>query len=214
MLVDLQKAFDTISHELVFNKMEFLGISKDVIFWFKSYLSNRKFKVNFNKTFSEPGKLLYGVPQGSIVGPLLFLLYINDMSQAIECELLLYADDTCLIFQQSDINEIEIRLNKNFTLICDWFVDNNLSIHFGEEKTKSILFSNKCKIKKASPSNIQYKGKKVKQYSKVTYLLQQIVYTMRSSVGHGYARIQKFNTLLNIPKQMTVKAITKTFKKG
>ena len=123
MLVDLQKAFDTISQELVINKMEFLGISKDVILWFKSYLSNRKFKVNFNKTFSEPGKLLYGVPQGSIVGPLLFLLYINDMPQAIECELLLYADDTCLIFQQSDINEIEIRLNKNFTLICDWFVD-------------------------------------------------------------------------------------------
>ena len=108
--------------------------------------------------------------QGSSLCPLLFLLYINDMPQAVKCELLLYADDTCLIFQHSDINEIEIQLNKNFSSICDWFVDNKLSIHFGEDKTKSILFSSKSKIKKASPLNIQYKGKKVKQYSKVTYL--------------------------------------------
>ena len=144
--------------------MEFLGFSKNVILWFKSYLSNRKFKVNLNKTFSEPGKLLCGVPQGSILGPLLFLLYINDM------ELLLYADDTCLIFQHNDIKEIEIQLNKFFSLICDWFVDNKLSIHFREDKTKPILFSSKRKVKKAIPLNIQYKDKKIKQYSKVTYL--------------------------------------------
>ena len=82
------------------------------------------------------------------------------MPQAVKCELLLYADDTCLIFQNNDIKEIEIQLNKNFSLICDWFVDNKLSIHFGEDKTKSILFSSKRKIKKASPLNIQYKDKK------------------------------------------------------
>ena len=59
---------------------------------------------------------------------------------------------------------------RNLKLICDWFVDNKLSIHFGEDKTKSILFSSKCKVKKTSPLNIQYKDKKIKQYSKVTYL--------------------------------------------
>ena len=113
ILIDLQKVFDTIDHEILINKLEFLGFSKNVILWFKSYLSIRKFKVNLNKTFSEPGKLLCGVPQGSILGPLLFLLYINDMPQAVKCELLLYADDTCLIFQHNDIKEIEIQLNKN-----------------------------------------------------------------------------------------------------
>ena len=92
------------------------------------------------------------------------------MPQAAKCELLLYADDTCLIFQQSEINEIEILLNKNFSLICDWFVDSKLSIYSGEDKTRSIPFSSKSKIEKASPLNIQYKGRKVKQYSKVTYL--------------------------------------------
>ena len=88
ILIDLQKTFDTI-HEIFINKMEFLGFSKDVILWFKWYLSNRKFEENSNKTFSEPGKLLCGVPQGSILGPLLFLIRINDMPQTVECELLL-----------------------------------------------------------------------------------------------------------------------------
>ena len=68
-IIDLQKAYDTINHELLINKMEYLGFSKHVILWFKWYLSNRKFKVNLSKTFSEPGKLLRGVPPGSILGP-------------------------------------------------------------------------------------------------------------------------------------------------
>ena len=136
ILINLQKTFGTINHEILINKMEYLGFSKDVILWLKSYLSKRKFKVNLNRTFLEPGKLISGVPQGSILGPLLFLIYINDMPRAVKCELLLYADDTCLISQHNDIKKIEIELNKNFSLICDWFVDNKLSIHFGEDKTK------------------------------------------------------------------------------
>ena len=63
-------------------------------------------------------------------------------------------------------------LTKKFSLICDWSVDNKLSIHFGEDKTKAILFSSKCKIKKASPLNIQYKDIKIKQYTKVTFRLR------------------------------------------
>ena len=71
----------------------------------------------------------------TILGPLLFLLYINDMPQSLNCELLLYEHDTCLIFQHNDIKKIENQLNKNFSLICDWYVDNKLSIHFGEDNS-------------------------------------------------------------------------------
>ena len=114
ILIDLQKAFDTINHDILIKKMTFLGFSEETTNWFKSYLTNRKFIVHINNSFSEPGNLLCGVPQGSILGPLLFLLYINDMPQAVTCDLLLYADDTCLVFQHKDVIEIETVLNKKF----------------------------------------------------------------------------------------------------
>ena len=69
------------------------------------------------------------------------------MSQAVKCDLFLYADDTCLVCQHKDINKIENQLNEDFSNICDWFVDNKLSIHFGEDKTRSILFVSKFKRK-------------------------------------------------------------------
>ena len=92
------------------------------------------------------------------------------MVQAVNCDLLLYADDTGLIFQHKDINIIEQQLNRNFSNICDWFVDNKLSIHFGEDKTKSILFAPLNKYKKLRKLNILYGSLKIKQYSEVTYL--------------------------------------------
>ena len=81
ILIDLQKSFDAIGHELLLEKMLFLGFSVEVIGWFRSHLSNRNFKVNINKAFSEYGEVTCGVTQGSILGP--FLLYVNDMRQAL-----------------------------------------------------------------------------------------------------------------------------------
>ena len=95
-----------------------------------------EFSVHVEKSFSDKALISCGVTQGSILGPLLFLLYVNDMVQAVNCDLLLYADDTGLIFQHKDINIIEQQLSRNFSNICDWIVDNKLSIHFGEDKIK------------------------------------------------------------------------------
>ena len=170
ILIDLQKAFDTIDHKILLDKMYYFGFSEKVVLWFKSYLSEREFKVNLNGTFSEPGLVTCGVPQGSILGPLLFLLYMNDIPQSVKCELLLYADDTCLISQHKKIEVIEENLNNDFSNICEWFIDNKLSIHLGEDKTKSILFSSKRKVKTNAPLNITYGNVNIKQHSKVTYL--------------------------------------------
>ena len=104
--------------------MEFIGFSEETTKCLNVICQTRN---SFKNTFSQPGNLLCGAPQGSILGPLLFL-YINDMSQAVDCELLLYVGDTCSIFQHKDITEIETALNKNFSILCDWFVDNKLFI--------------------------------------------------------------------------------------
>ena len=125
------------------NKIKFIGFSTDTIAWFRPFLTNRSFKVNIDDTYSEPGDLLCGVPCDvpSILGPLCFLSYANDMPQAVKCEILLYADDTCLVYTHKEVSVIQERLNQDFNELCDWVVYNKLSIHFGKENTKTILFS-------------------------------------------------------------------------
>ena len=140
ILIDLQKAFDTIIHDILQQKLYAIGFSKHSVNWFRSYLINRTFLVNLGNAFSQPACVSSGVPQGSILGPLLFLVYINDMSQAVKCNLFLYADDACLVCQHNILMKLKKQLNKDFENICDWFFDNKLSIHFGDDKT--ILFYN------------------------------------------------------------------------
>ena len=91
---------------------------------------------------------------------------------ASRCELkfFLYADNLYLMFQHKELEEIEWVLNSDFENICDWFVDNKLSIHFGEDKTKSILFASHCKIKTIKKFNMKYQDIEIKQHSQMTYL--------------------------------------------
>ena len=107
------------------------------------------------------------MPQGSILGTLLFLIYVNDMKMAVKCNLFLYADDTCLVFQSKSVEDIKKQLNEDFGNIGDWFVDNKLSSHLREGKTRSILFASKRKIKKPQElcNNIR-----IQQHSRVLYL--------------------------------------------
>ena len=166
ILTNLQKAFGTIDHQILIKTMKYLGFSKNVIAWFKSYLSERKFKTNINTSYSSPLNLICGVPQGSILGPLLFLLHINDMPQAVVSDSLLYADDTCIVFQHENVTEIEKQLLKDFSSLSDWFVDNKLSVHFGQDEAKSILSDTKHKLRNAKALNIVYNGTEIKQYEK------------------------------------------------
>ena len=125
ILIDLQKAFDTIDHEIFLDEMVCLSFSDSTISWFKSYLQDWPFSVNIGKEYSNPGFLSCGVPQGSILGPLIFLMYVNDMARAVDCDLLLHTDDSCLIFRDKDIEKIDSTLSRNFNSLCDLFLKTN-----------------------------------------------------------------------------------------
>ena len=164
VLIDLQKAFVIIDHDILLKQISIIGFAKQAIDWFQTYLSNQLFRVSLENIYSEPSSITCAVPQGLILGRLLFLLYVNDMLQAVKSNLFSYADDSYLVFQGKSIKEIENRLNEDFENLCDWF------IHIVEDKTESILFVSKRKIKKVPNLIIKYKDIQIKQYSKVTYL--------------------------------------------
>ena len=151
-------------------KLKATRFSEQSIQWFRSYLCDQIFLVETENKQSDFGKISCGVPHCSILEPLLFLIYINDMPQAVKSNLLLYADDSCLMYQHKDIAKIEKILNEDFENICDWFVDEKLSIHFRDDKTKSILFISKQRAKNIRKLNTRYKEINIKQQAQVTYL--------------------------------------------
>ena len=117
------------------------------------------------------------------------------MSQVAECDLYLHADDSCLLFQDKNVAEIKKQLTKDFSNISDGFVDNKLSIHFGENKTKSILFSSKRKLKLVEELDIRYQDIKIKQYKNVNYLGCMLDESI-SSETMAITVIEKFNSTL------------------
>ena len=119
ILTDLQNVFDILGNGALLEEMKYFGFRTSAIKWFVSYLPNRKFLVCIDNVFSEAGTLKYGVPQGSILRPVLFLLYVNDLPQSVsDAGSYLYADDTCIFYQHEDVEKIENVLTKDFTSLC------------------------------------------------------------------------------------------------
>ena len=132
-----------------------------VIKWFQSYLSNRKFFVALKNVFSDAGLINSGVPQGSILGPLLFLININKLPQALNnTGSYIYADKTCIFYQDKVDEKMEKVLNKEFFSLCEWLTDNTLLIHFGDDKTKTIFI---FRIKSLQKLSISYGDYSLKQ---------------------------------------------------
>ena len=137
-LLDLQKAFDTVDHTILTYKLKAIGFNSAATNWARSYLSQRLQHVAVNGTLSGAKINSCGVPQGSVLGPLLFLIYINDMNVACSCPLFLYADDAALLVSHEDKSVVEISLATHLENVRKWLTDNKLSLHLG--KTETILF--------------------------------------------------------------------------
>ena len=140
ILIDLQKAFDCVDHGLLLEKMSTMGISS--IDWFRSYLNDRFQCTQVDGVDSSFLAVNCGVPQGSILGPTLFLCYINDMADALNCRLSLYADDSALIYSAPDPRSVSRFLSDELDICHKWLIDNRLSLHLG--KTECILFGPKA----------------------------------------------------------------------
>lgn len=137
MLLDLSKAFDSVSHNILLDKCEKMKIDR---FWFEDYLKNRIQSVCINNVVSTPRSVSFGVPQGSILGPLLFLIFVNDLSQYItNCELVQYADDTQIIISDILINLLDLVKRAEDLLLKSklYFQTNGLMVN--ESKTQCIF---------------------------------------------------------------------------
>ena len=130
IIIDLRKAFDTVEHNILLQKLYHYGIRGNALHWFNSYLSNRYQYVNYNNTSSDIKLITFGVPQGSILGPLLFLLYINDISSVSNILFsILFADDTTLFYSPKNLQELSDVIHNELSKIIEWLNANRLSLN-------------------------------------------------------------------------------------
>ena len=168
LFIDFKKAFDTISHELLITKLSDLFLSKNLINWVKHYLMNRSQSTFANGVASSTNLLTYGVPQGSIMGPLLFLIYVNDMPKLpLSSEILLYADDTVLTCSANSLDVISNCIQEDIDLLKHWCDVNKLTINV--KKTKIVLFNVKQELRSQFPS-VKINNKPLEIVSQYKYL--------------------------------------------
>ena len=142
VFLDLAKAFETIQHQILLDKLHHYGIPLELM---KSYLSGRKQCVKCDKHYSVFMDIECGVPQGSILRPLLFIIYVNDLPITVDRSAILFADDTCIMSSSKNINSLISEINENLKLLNQWFISNKLTVNY--TKTNYMVFSGNGRAK-------------------------------------------------------------------
>ena len=166
IFLDIRKAFDSINHKLLINKLSRYGIRGTPLKLLSSFLQNRQQSVFVNGVKSKTGTVKCGVPQGSVLGPLLFLCFINDLPNASsKFKTLLFADDACLISRATSVALLESKVNEGLKLVSNWLANNKLCLNY--DKTVFLFFSNQ---RSTSKLNLMIDNNIIKQANTVKYL--------------------------------------------
>ena len=166
---NLRKAFDTVNINILKTKLELKGIRNGVLNWCSNYLSKRSQCTYVNGITWSLLTVACGIPQGSVLGPLFFLVFVNDIQGALDdCKIKLYADDT--VIYQSGVNKEEaaIKLQRSVNMFANWCETNSLTINIS--KTKTMAFGSRHKVKRARGANITLGGEILKQVPSYKYL--------------------------------------------
>ena len=168
IFVDLQKAFDTVNHEILIEKLNYYGIRGPANSWFKSYLNNRKQFVSINGFNSDTLNMPHGVPQGSVLGPLLFLIYINDLHLSIKhSKVYHFADDTNLLHINNSHKKLEKYLNFDLKYLHNWLLANKISLNCSKTE---LIFFHKPRKKTPQKTKIKINGKQLLHQHAIKYL--------------------------------------------
>lgn len=201
---DLSKAFDCVDRSILLGKLEHYGIHACPLKFFKSYLENRSQMVLVNGEWSEKVLVEWGVPQGSVLGPLLFLIYINDLPTSVTSKTILYADDTTFWNSSSDMNELVDMVDETMTNASNWFQSNGFLLN--QDKTQNMLFSlrhNTGSTNQKFVEKVKFLGVFIDNHltwsSHIDYLstrLSRVIYLLsklRNSVPQNYIRSAYFS---------------------
>lgn len=214
VFIDLQKAFDTVNHKRLLHKLQDLGIINLELKWFEDYLHNRMQRVRYQNVLSDPNLIQTGVPQGSILGPLLFIVFINDMALVTRnCNMLIYADDTVLFCSSKDSDEISKVLEENMELIDTWLSENILFLN--KKKTECMLFGTSVRLSRVQNFSVSIKGSILNRVTEYMYLGIVIdeVLSWKEHVHHMLSKAGKrIGMLRRIRKDLTVFAADKVYK--
>ena len=171
--IDLSKAFDTINHGAIIAKLPRFGIVGTPQEWFTNYLFGRSQRVAFGDVLSDAQPINWGVPQGSILGPLLLLLHFNDSASTLtHCKIVKFADDTVLFVSHKSVTVIEKLLNEDLNVFCSWLETNELIINLKKGKTEYMLFGTSKRLKQVNdpPMHISYQSVPINYVESYKYL--------------------------------------------
>ena len=159
VLVDFRKAFDLVYHKILLKKLKCYKCNNSCLSWFESYLQNRTQRVSLNDNLSEAADVIHGVPQGSILGPLLFLLFINDLPLYLQNTFTivdLYADDTTIYFSNADKLVLEKNLQSSLNCLKKWCRENGMILNIDKTKVMLIASRQKRTVLGDTVLNLQY----------------------------------------------------------